>query len=79
MNEAECRTRLQELIAEVRTLPPEQRNRVQPLLEQTQAMHETISANRREIEDVLSSWRLELKYLLFALEATNRERAENQE
>jgi hypothetical protein len=79
MNEAECRTRLQELITEVTTLPSEQRNRLEPLLEQTRAMHETISANRREIEDVLSSWRLELKYLLFALEATHRERTENQE
>lgn len=79
MNEAECSTRLQELFTEIETLPPEQRNRIQPLLEQTRMMHETISANRREIEDVLSSWRLELKYLLFALEATNRERAENQE
>ena len=79
MNEAECRTRLQELIAEAATLPLAQRKRFQPLLEQTRTMHEMISANRREIEDVLSSWRLELKYLLFALEATHRERAENQE
>lgn len=79
MNEAECRTRLQELIAEAATLPPEQRKRLQPLLEQTRTMHETISAHRREIEDVLSSWRLELKYLLFALEATHRERTGNQE
>ncbi len=79
MNEAECSTRLQELFAELGTLPPEQQKRIQPLLEQTRMMHETISTNRREIEDVLSSWRLELKYLLFALEATHRERAENQE
>ncbi len=75
MTEDEYNTRFQELLDEAATLPPEQRRRLQPLIEETQALHALLAQNRRNTEDVLSTWRLELKYFLFALEATARERA----
>ena len=77
MTEDEYNTRLQELMNEAATLPPEQRDKLQPLIEETQSLHSLLAENRRRTEDVLSTWRLELKYFLFALEATARERAQD--
>ena len=75
MTEDEYNTRLQELLDDAATLPPEQRRRLHPLLEETKALHTLLAENRRNTEDILSTWRLELKYFLFALEATARERS----
>lgn len=76
MTEDEYNTRLQELLNDSATLPPEQRRRLQPLIEETQALHALLAETRRHTEDILSTWRLELKYFIFALEATARERAQ---
>ena len=77
MTENEYTTRLQELLDDSATLPPQQRRRLQPLIEETQALHALLVENRRNTEDILSTWRLELKYFIFALEATARERAQD--
>ncbi len=76
MSEDEYHTRLQELLDKASNLPPEERDRIWPLIEETQTLHGSIIENRRRIEDVLSTWQLELKYFIFALEAAARERAE---
>ena len=75
MTEDEYNTRLQELLDEAATLPPTQRRRLQRLIEETKALHTLLAENRRNTEDILSTWRLELKYFIFALEATARERS----
>ena len=76
MSEEEYKTRLQALLDKAATLPSDQREKLEPLVEQTKILHASIVENKRRIEDVLSSWRLELKYFLFALEASARERAQ---
>lgn len=65
---------LLELTALIAALPPEQRGRIQPVLERV-----TESTKRRRrilnlVQDALSQLRLDMKYLVFDLEATRRER-----
>ena len=65
-----------ELAALIATLPPEHRNRVEPTLlrvvESTKRRRRILSL----VQDALSQLRLDMKYLLFDLEATRRERDE---
>ena len=65
-----------DLAAALATLPEEHRQRIDPLF--TQVME--CSRRRRRIlglvQDALSQLRLDMKYLLFDLEATRRERDE---
>lgn len=67
---------LLELGAAVAQLPPEQRGRIEPLY--TRVLEST--KRRRRIlglvQDALSQLRLDMKYLMFDLEATRRERDE---
>ncbi len=77
MSEEEYETRFQALLDKAATLPSDQREKLEPLVEQSRILHASIVENKRRIEDVLSSWQLELKYFLFALEATARERAQH--
>ena len=70
-------TRLQKLLDDAAELPPEQRATLAPLIEETRILHASLLDSRRCIEDALGTWRVELKYFLFALEAAARERAEN--
>ncbi len=79
MTDDEYDTRFQELLDKAAALPRDQQAVLAPLIEETQIMRASILDSRRCIEDSLSTWRLELKYLLFSLEATARERAENKD
>jgi hypothetical protein len=70
---------LRELIATVATLPEQYRSEVEPLLKRV-----TASTKRRRrilalIQDALSQLRLDMKYLMFDLEVTRRERDEYRE
>lgn len=64
------------LVDVVRTLPAEQRQALDPLLDQV------IDSSRRRrrilllVQDALGQLRLDMKYLTFDLEATRRERDE---
>jgi hypothetical protein len=64
------------LVDVVRALPAEQRQAIDPVLEQV------IDSSRRRrrilllVQDALSQLRLDMKYLTFDLEATRRERDE---
>ena len=70
---------LRELIETVAMLPAEYRSQVEPLLKRV-----TASTKRRRrilslIQDALSQLRLDMKYLMFDLEVTRRERDEYRE
>ncbi len=79
MTDDEYDTRLQALLDKAAELPPEQRATLAPLIEETRIIHASILDSRRCIEDALATWRVELKYFLFSLEAAARERAENRD
>ena len=67
---------LQKLAAEVNALPGEQANRLAPMLD---AVIESTRRRRRILtlgQDALGQLRLDMKYLMFDLEATRRERDE---
>ncbi len=67
---------LLELGAALAALPTEQRERIEPLLSR---VLESTGRRRRIlglVQDALSQLRLDMKYLMFDLEATRRERDE---
>jgi len=63
-----------ELAAAIKDLPPESRMRIDPVL------NRVVESTRRRrrilnlVQDALSQLRLDMKYLMFDLEATRRER-----
>lgn len=67
---------LQQLSSAIRALPPEQAAELTPLLDR---VVESTTRRRRIltlVQDALSQLRLDMKYLMFDLEATRRERDE---
>jgi hypothetical protein len=79
MTNDEYDTRFQDLLDKVAELPPEQEAALVPLIEETRIIRTSILDSRRRIEDALGTWRVELKYFLFSLEAATRERAEKKD
>ncbi len=75
MTDDEYDTRFQKLLDKAADLPPEQQTALAPLIEETRIIRTSILDSRRRIEDALGTWRIELKYFLFSLEAAARERA----
>lgn len=70
---------LQELMTAIRSLPEAQRFRLEPIVNRVAA-----STKRRRrilslVQDALGQLRLDMKYLMFDLEATRRERDECRE
>ncbi|TWT90731.1 hypothetical protein Mal64_11260 [Pseudobythopirellula maris] len=75
---AELPADLTRLVEAVQGLPEEHAARIQPLLDQ---VVESTTRRRRIlslVQDALSQLRLDMKYLMFDLEATRRERDECQ-
>lgn len=74
LNETELPAELKELFEAIEELPDEYKSRLKPLAENILAA----SKRRRKIltlvQDALSQLRLDMKYLVFDLEATRRER-----
>lgn len=66
--------RLQELIREVANLPVDQQKKLVPFIEKTKQRHQEIKDNIDNIEDSFINLRICIKYILFDLEATRRER-----
>lgn len=65
---------LQELVSVVHNLPPSHRNQVEPIL---QRVVEGVRRRRQIlslVQEALGELRMDMKYLLFDLEATRRER-----
>ena len=78
LNETEMPLELKELFDAIESLPDEHKQRLKPLAEKIL----DASKRRRKIltlvQDALSQLRLDMKYLVFDLEATRRERDDYQ-
>lgn len=73
MDEATFQKKLAELVAEIGTLPPDQRQKLQLLAEETKQRHKELKQTVSSLQESLDFLRLSIKYLLFDLEATRRE------
>lgn len=73
MNEETFQRKLSELIAEIATLPANERDKLEVLAEQTQARHRQLKETVSSLQESIDFVRLSIKYMLFDLEATRRE------
>jgi chromosome segregation ATPase len=73
MNEAEFQKRLAELVAEIDTLPQDERDRLRKLADETRDRHQQIKKSVDTLQESIDFLRLGIKYMLFDLEATRRE------
>lgn len=73
MDEATFQKRLAELIDEIDTLPPGERDKLRTLAAETRKRHDEIRKTVGGLQDAIDALRLSIKYLLFDLEATRRE------
>ncbi len=73
MSEEEFQRRMDELDARIRELRNPQP--LQQLAQETRDRHEKIRRNVKELRDSIATLRLYVKYILFDLEATQRENA----
>ncbi len=76
---AELPTEVEELLAAIEALPAEHRQVIQPIAKRVVASTTRRRRILRLVQDALSQLRLDMKYLLFDLEATRRERDEYRE
>ena len=73
MNEETFQHKLAELVAEIGTLPEDERQKLELLAEQTKARHKQLKETVSNLQESIDFLRLSIKYLLFDLEATRRE------
>src|SRR4051812_19531504 len=73
MNEEEFQSKLAELMGEISTLPPSERNKLERLADETRQRHERLKKTVSSLQESLDYLRLSIKYLVFDLEATRRE------
>ena len=73
MDEDTFQRRLAELVAEIGTLPPEERQKLEVLAEETKQRHDALKQTVSTLHESIDFLRLSIKYLLFDLEATRRE------
>lgn len=74
MDENEFNKKLRELIDEIASLPKDQQKQLKPIVEETKQRHKDIKENTNKINESITDLRICIKYLLFDLEATKRER-----
>lgn len=74
MNEEMFNDKLRELIREIANLPEDQQKQLAPLVEETKERHNDIQESVSKIAKSLGDLRICLKYTMFDLEATRRER-----
>ncbi len=75
MDETTFQKKLSELVAEIDTLPEEERQRLAMLAEETKQRHRELKKTVNTLHESIDFLRLSIKYLLFDLEATRRENA----
>jgi hypothetical protein len=73
MNEQDFQTKLGELMGEISTLPPAERQKLEQLATETRVRHERLRQTVGSLQESLDYLRLSIKYLVFDLEATRRE------
>ncbi len=66
--------KLRELSDKMRDLSPEQREALQPLLEETKDRQAVLREDIARANDALDDWRVAVKYALFDRDARRRER-----
>ncbi len=76
MNEESFQRKLAELIAEIGTLPSNERDKLESLAAQTRERHEKLKETVSSLQESIDFVRLSIKYMLFDLEATRRENAQ---
>jgi regulator of replication initiation timing len=73
VNEQDFQARLGDLIAQINSLPPEQKERLGKLADETKERHERMKKTVADLQESLDYLRLSIKYMMFDLEATRRE------
>jgi len=76
MNEETFQRKLAELIAEIGTLPADERDKLELLAEQTRERHRQLKETVNTLQESIDFVRLSIKYLVFDLEATRRENSQ---
>jgi len=66
-------TRLAELVAEIGTLPADEKAKLELMAQETKDRHEKLKMTVTSLQENMDYLRLAIKYLLFDLEATRRE------
>jgi len=73
MDEGVFQKKLGELVAEIGTLPEDQREKLTLLAQETKQRHQELKKTVSSLQESIDFLRLSIKYLLFDLEATRRE------
>ena len=73
MDEGTFQKRLSELVAEIKSLPQAEREKLTHLAEETKERHQQLKKTVNNLHESIDYLRLAIKYLLFDLEATRRE------
>ncbi len=74
MDENEFNRKLRELIDEIASLPIDKQRQLAPLVEETKQRHIDVKEDVNKINKSIADLRICIKYLLFDLEATKREK-----
>ena len=75
MDEAVFQQKLKELVSQIETLPPGERERLRALADETKTRHADIKKSVAVMQENIDFLRLWIKYMIFDLEATRRENA----
>lgn len=75
MNEETFDRKLNELVAQIRTLPAGERQSLELLAEETRQRHRKLQETFKSLQETIDLIRLGSKYIVFDLEATRRENA----
>jgi hypothetical protein len=75
MRDQDFDRRLGELLAQIETLPNDQRAALEEMAEETRSRRARVASAIRGLQESLDHLRLSVKYLVFDLEATRRENA----
>ncbi len=73
MDDTTFQTRLRELIQEIEALPASKQKTLKELAAKTQATHRELVSSAKTVSDSVDYLRLQIKYMVFDLEATRRE------
>ncbi len=73
MNEQDFTSKLTELMGEISALPAGEREKLTKMADQTRQSHEQAKQTVTSLQESLDYLRLNIKYLVFDLEATRRE------